>query len=383
MIILEKPFISEELKDYLEKSQVAVLRNTTALEIARTRRLNLVGDAEARERLAAGERFYTTSENALDWIYANARNGSILTKTIDTMKNKAAMRRLLKSVYPDFFFEEIDAEKLSDINFSALPCPVVLKPSVGFFSVGVYTIRDENDWRLALEDIQKTSETWKNLYPESVLGNGKFVIEKYIHGEEYAVDVYFDDDGTAVILNILKHDFSSESDVSDRLYYTSKEIITEKLEPLTAFFNLVNRELGIRNFPAHVELRIDGNGNVCPIEFNPMRFAGCCCTDVGFFAYGILTYDYFLNNRKPDWSKLLEGKDGKIYTMCVLNKPMPCPPIRDFDYDALCARFERVCCLRKIDYRENSVFGFLFTETKNPEEREFIVHSDLTEFIRS
>ena len=381
MFILEKPFVSAELKDYLEASQAAVLKNDIALEAATTRKLNLITDAEARERIAAGERIYTTSENALDWIYANDV-GSPLTRTIDAMKNKAEMRRLLKSVYPDFFFEEIEAENLKNVKFEDLPCPVVLKPSVGFFSVGVYTIQTREDWTRALADIEKTSADWKKLYPECVLGNGKFVIEKYIHGEEYAVDVYFDGDGNAVILNILKHDFSSERDVSDRLYYTSKEIITEKLAPLTEFFNRVNAVLGAKNFPAHVELRVERDGSVCPIEFNPMRFAGCCCTDVGLFAYGIRTYEYFVENKKPDWEKLLEGKDGKVYTMCVLNKPVPCPPIRDFDYDALCAKFERVCCLRKFDYNENTIFGFLYTETTNPEELKFIVNSDLTEFIR-
>lgn len=381
MIILEKPFVSDELKAYLEASGTAVLKNDAALEAAETHRLNLIDDAEARERIAAGERVYTTSENALDWIYANAE-GTPLTATIDAMKNKAAMRRLLKSVYPDFFFEEIDAGNQKSVKFENLPCPVVLKPSVGFFSVGVYTIRTREDWERALSDIEKTSADWEKLYPESVLGNGKFVIEKYIHGEEYAADVYFDDGGNAVILNILKHDFSSESDVSDRLYYTSKQIIEEKLAPLTEFFNRVNAVLGAKNFPAHVELRIERDGRICPIEFNPMRFAGCCCTDVGLFAYGIRTYDYFLHNKRPDWKSLLAGKDGKVYTMCVLNKPVPCPPIRDFDYDALCSKFENVRCLRKFDYRENTVFGFLFSETKNPEELKFIVNSDLTEFIR-
>ena len=365
MIILEKPFVSDEIKDYLQDSQVAVLKNEVAVEAAKTHTLNLVSDAEARERIASGERIYTTSENTLDWIYANTPDGNALTATIDAMKNKAAMRRLLQAVYPDFFFEEVEANQLNTVKFESLPCPVVLKPSVGFFSVGVYTIRNRQDWECALADIEKTSLSWKNLYPESVLGNGKFVIEKYIHGEEYAVDVYFDNDGNAVILNILKHDFSSETDVSDRLYYTSKEIITEKLAPLTEFFDRVNEKLGARNFPAHVELRIEASGRISPIEFNPMRFAGCCCTDVGFFAYGIRTYEYFLNNKKPDWGKLLEGKDGKVYTMCVLNKPVPCPPIREFDYDALCAKFEHVCRLRKFDYRENTVFGFLFTETRN------------------
>lgn len=378
MIILEKPLVSEELKDYLESSQVAVLNNAEALSIAATRNINLVDDAAARERIASGERIYTVSENTLDWIYKNVPDKN-LTATIDTMKNKAAMRRLLQSIYPDFFFKEVSAEDLRSLKFEELPCPVILKPTVGFFSVGVYTIQTREDWDNALNDIEKTSAQWKTLYPESVLGKNDFVIEKYIQGDEYAVDVYFDDCGNAVVLNVLKHDFASASDVSDRLYYTSKEIILDKLGEMTAFFNKVNESLGARNFPTHVELRID-NGRIIPIEFNPMRFAGCSCTDVAYFAFGVRTYDYFLNNKTPDWDKLLEGKDGKKYTMLVLNKPADCPPIKAFDYDALCAKFEKICSLRKTDFRTTSVFGFLFTESRKQEELDFILKSDLLEF---
>lgn len=381
MIILEKPFVSDELKDFLEASQTAVLDNATAREAAgAARKFNFVGDAEARERLARGERLYTISENALDWIYENSADKKLLA-TIDTMKNKAAMRRLLKSVYPDFFFEEIPANELRKIPFESLPVPVVLKPAIGFFSVGVYTIRTREDWERALADIEKTSDGWRKLYPERVLGNGSFVAEKHIGGEEFAVDVYFDADGRAVVLNILKHEFASESDVSDRLYYTSKKIILENVARFTEFFDRVNAELGARNFPAHVELRVDA-GKIIPIEFNPMRFAGWCSTDIAFFAFGVRTYEYFLDGEKPDWEKILAGKGDEIFTMCALNKPEPCPPISAFDYDALCAKFERVVSMRKADFREQSIFGFLYTETRKREELDFIVNSDLTEFIR-
>jgi len=382
MIILEKPFVSDEIKDFLESSQTAVLDNTTARKAAgTTRKFNLVSDTEARDRIAHGERIYTISENALDWIYKNSSDKNLLA-TIDVMKNKASMRQLLKRIYPDFFFEKIPAEKLSDIRFETLPCPVILKPAIGFFSVGVYTIRSREDWEQALNDIEKTSGCWIKLYPESVLGKADFIIEKYVGGEEFAVDVYFDERGNAVLLNILKHDFASERDVSDRLYYTSKKIIEENLAKFTDFFNCVNALLGAKNFPAHVELRVE-NGKIIPIEFNPMRFAGWCCTDVALFAFGIRTYEYFLENKKPDWVKILAKKGDEIFTMLVLNKPELCPPISTFDYDALCAKFERVLCLRKMDFRELSIFGFLYTETRNTAELEFIVHSDLTEFIRT
>jgi hypothetical protein len=42
----------------------------------------------------------------------------------------------------------------------------------------------------------------------------------------------------------------------------------------------------------HVEVRVDGDV-ICPIEFNPMRFAGFSSTDVAYYAYGIRTIEYF------------------------------------------------------------------------------------------
>ena len=378
MIILEKPFVSNELKNYLAGTQTALLDNNFARQNLAGTSVNFIDENTARERIAAGERVYTISENALDWVCKNTSDKNCL-RVIETMKNKAAMRELLKSVYPNFFFKSVPASELGKIDFSTLPVPVILKPTVGFFSVGVYTIQNENDWQNALADIEKTSANWRELYPENVLGNNDFIIEKYICGNEYAVDVYFDDCGNAVVLNILKHDFASASDVSDRLYYTSAEILRERLAEFTDFFNKINSKLGARNFPTHVELRVE-NGEIIPIEFNPMRFAGWCCTDVAFFAFGVRTYDYFLNNKKPDWEQLLAGKENKIYTMIVLNKPVPEPKFNDFNYDALCAKFEKVLCLRKMNWRERSIFGFLYTETQNPRELEFIVNSDLTEF---
>ena len=115
-----------------------------------------------------------------------------------------------------------------------------------------------------------------------------------------------------------------------------------------------------------------------------MRFAGWCSTDLAFFAYGFHTYHYYLNDVKPDWDVLLEGRDNRIYSLIVLNKPERLVKIRDFDYNALCARFRKVLCLRRLNYMTEPVFGFLFTQNESPHDPEldYIIHSDLSEFVK-
>jgi hypothetical protein len=90
-----------------------------------------------------------------------------------------------------------------------------------------------------------------------------------------------------------------------------------------------------------------------------------------------------LNDKKPDWQKLLEGKEEKLYTLIVLDKPSCYDSDDLFDYDLLQTHFEKILCLRKLNYKEEKPFGFLFTETTsaNFEELTRIMESDLTEYL--
>ncbi len=379
MILLDKPFLSDEMKQYIIETQAHVLRNEFSAAQGLPAGCYRSG-AQCAAAYQAGERIYTNSENALDWLYQNIKDEELL-RVLTLMKDKAALRRALLPLYPGFFFLEVPADRLSQLDFSSLKTPFVLKPSVGFFSEGVYTVEKREDWEHALSDIERKAKEWSRQYPGSVVGNAVFILEQYITGEEYALDAYYDENGRAVLLNIMKHDFASSSDVSDRLYYTGKEIIEKNLTRFTEYLNQANRFMQVKNFPMHVEIRVE-DGEICPIEFNPMRFAGLCTTDISHFAYGFYSYDYYLNNIKPDWNALLRGKEGKLYTLILLNTTEKTKNARGFDYGRLCQKFERVLCLRKTDHRQFPAFGFLFTETRieNRKELDDIMASDLTEF---
>ena len=84
----------------------------------------------------------------------------------------------------------------------------MLKPSVGFCSMGVHAVHDRDDWQRALSDIAQNASAWHDLYPESVVGTGSFMLEGYLEGTEYALDAYFDETGAAHVLDVLRHDFA-------------------------------------------------------------------------------------------------------------------------------------------------------------------------------
>lgn len=200
------------------------------------------------------------------------------------------------------------------------------------------------------------------------------------------MDAYFDGNGEAVILNILKHTFSSTDDVGDRIYTTSAEIINKNLSDFTAFSTAIGKLAGVRNFPAHIELRKNAAGTLIPIEINPLRFGGWCTTaDLTYHAYGFNPYVYYYSQLKPDWKEILKDKAGKLYSIIILDNStgIELDKISSFDYQRLLSNFENPLELRKFDYKEYPVFGFLFTETSVENELELIniLGSDLQEFI--
>ena len=260
----------------------------------------------------------------------------------------------------------------------------MIKPSLGFFSLGVHIVHNMKDWDIAKRELNQ--KNLGSLFPEEVLSATSFIIEEYIVGEEYAVDCYFNNEGEVVILNILHHKFSSGTDISDRVYSTSKDIILKYKSDIEVFLKPIGEKVGLRNFPLHVEIRIDANGKISPIEVNPLRFGGFCTTgDLSWYAFGINSHDYFMNNQQPDWDQIFKNRGGKKYSIIVLNNNSGynASEISHFDYDLLAQDFENVLNMRKLDIHKYPVFGFVFTETSfgNEEELDKILISDLRKYI--
>ena len=183
MIILEKPYVSAPLVAYLEEKQIPVLRNDMAEVLTKQgHRLNLLSDKQFVEHYQQSGKLYAVSENALVWLYAQLPE-SELVKKVKILKDKAEFRRICQQIYPDFYYKEVEMKALRSLNPDELPLPLVLKPSVGFLSVGVYIVRTKEEWFNALDDIDKNFARQCAVFPETVVRSENFVLEQFIEGE--------------------------------------------------------------------------------------------------------------------------------------------------------------------------------------------------------
>lgn len=387
MFFVDEPYISDLFRQTVRDNDIPVVNTQAAQKLALLPGTNLISEEQAVEKVRASDSllFYSTSENSIGWIAKNLAFSS-LPKKIEQFKNKARFRELTRSLSPDFFFKEVGIDELKLIKIDQIPMPFIIKPNVGFFSMGVHKVSNGEEWLQAIDAINAQIDHMDSLYPDEVLNTGSFIIEQCIEGDEFAVDAYFNATGEPIILNILHHTFSSESDVSDRVYTTSKEIIERNLDEFTAFVGKIGLLTDTISFPVHIELRRGKDGTLLPIEVNPMRFGGWCSTpDLAFAAYGMNPYLYYYTQQKPNWTELLNGKEGKLFSVVVLDNSTgkSAAEIAAFDFEKLVACFEKPLELRKIDYKKYPVFAFLFTETRqdNFDELKYILNSDLNEFV--
>lgn len=378
MIILEKPYVSDFLVDTIKKNNFSVLDNEVAREYFAKN--ELISDDRAKE-IAQNELVYSNSENSINWILNNLK-GSKLVDMIALSKNKASFRSAIKQIFSDYFFKEVSYSEIKNILAKDLKFPLILKPSVGFLSFGVFPVQNEEEWAETLAKLDSEIEKIKGIFPLNVVDTDKFVIEQMIDGDEFAIDAYFDENGEATILNIYMHPFFDGKDVSDRVYFTSRSIITKHLPVFKELLDKIGKVAGYKNFPFHLELRYDGKTAI-PIELNPLRFCGWCITDLTYFAWGVNIYEYFLNQQKPEWDKIMAEKDDSIYYFTIGDIPnnIDKNTISIVDYDKYLTNISNPLEIRKIDYKNNPIFAIVFAKTNNFDEIKNLLALNMSDFI--
>ncbi len=389
MFFADKPYVSDFFKKTVRDNNIPVVGTEAAKALDLLPGTNIIDEDKAAELAedSANLRAYALSENSIGWI-AEHLGHTDLPQKIDRFKDKLKFREFTRDIFPDFYFRGVFADELQEVRAEELHFPLIIKPAVGFFSMGVFKVAAAAQWTDTVKAIRAELEKVRDIYPREVMDADRFVIEQNIDGDEFAVDVYFDAAGEPVVLSIFRHTFSSDADVSDRVYTTSKDIIENNLEEFTAFARRISRATGIINFPVHMEIRRDKNGQILPIEINPLRFGGWCTTaDMTYHAWGFNPYLYYYQDKKPDWTELLRGKEGSLFSIIVLDNStgIEAGDIHAFDYERLMAGFENPLQLRKVDYTKYPVFGFLFVQTReeNSRELEYILNSDLREFVET
>ncbi|WP_313893134.1 ATP-grasp domain-containing protein [Psychrobacillus sp.] len=382
MIILDKPYVSILLSTSVKNLQIPIIK-VNDVSIPNESGLTITKKEDfLREFQNTQSPLLFNSENGLRILNEYLPN-HYLTTIAATLKNKAEFRRVLTKHFPEFFFREITFAELDDLDMNSVPFPIIIKPVVGYSSIGVYRIDQKEDFIDSINMLKEDMSMAGSAYPKDVIDSQTLIIEELIEGDEYAIDAYYSEDGKPVILNLFKRMFSHEKDMSDRIYYTSKQVLKEVLHKVEDFLESIGPIFGLLSVPVHIEVRINSKGLVVPIEANPLRFAGIGTTELGVYAYNVNVYEYYFNQLEPDWDSIMENMDDSIYSFCCaeFDPSIDCKAIESVDHEAFKEHFQEILAYRPMDFNAYSTFSVVFHKASNFEENKRILSLDLSDFL--
>jgi hypothetical protein len=212
-----------------------------------------------------------TSESLLDLVTPLLPE-EVSRRALVTLKDKLACRQLLEPLFPGITAQTVPLHDLPSFPFDPGQSYVV-KPVRACFGSGVRVVTPGADLHGIVAEIAAKVERHRDVLSDGVLSADTLIVELYINGEEYAVDMFYDKARRPVITGICHHPMPHNPAYLHLLYTTSRELFAQFYDPLVQFFTAFNQLLGVRSFPIHAEFRLQ-NGHLVPIEFNPLRFGG-------------------------------------------------------------------------------------------------------------
>lgn len=275
-------------------------------------------------------------------------------QAVRLLKDKYAFRQMLGTMYPQYQYQLV---KTNEIQGLQIDQKSIIKPVKGVFGTAVKIIDSDTDLTSLSEELQSELLKNKRVFTEGVLSQADFIVEQYIEGEEYAVDMFYNSVGDPCITNIYHHPIPANRRYLHVVYYSSKAVFDRIYTEAKAFFIALNKILNVTNLTIHSEFKLDGE-KLVPIELNSLRFGGMGLGNMVFHSLGVNPYTYFLNDLEPNWQALWQDKEQDIFTFFIayngasidLSSHKP-------NYQLLEQQFTEILFRQYFDYQHQLVFG--------------------------
>ena len=94
-------------------------------------------------------------------------------------------------MFREFSYRELPIGELRNLKIDDIRIPFIIKPSVGFFSIGVYKVESIEQWPAVVKEIENEIEGVSRQYPDAVVKADKFIIEDFIEGRITSYNVCY------------------------------------------------------------------------------------------------------------------------------------------------------------------------------------------------
>lgn len=327
------------------------------------------------------DKICVSSEEDLDEVYKHHQDAKWVNK-IKMMKDKYEFRKVLKAIFPDFYFEKLASKDITKLKIPANKQKVVIKPVRGFTGTAVnFADRSTN-----LEQVQNKLQTEiaerAKYFSNSVVSSEEVIVEEFIDGDEYASDSYITSNGEVVILNITAHPTHKEFHYLNALYHTNHKIFSQLYDKVKHILSEFHSIVDISNIPIHAEFKLK-EGKLIPIEFNPVRFGGSGYAELTYYFFGVNPFKSFFEEKSINPGQLWHGKHDKYFArvQAYNGKGLNLKNYKP-DYEKMQSQFSNVLQLKKLDYQNYLSFAILYVEEKKLDNIMKVLEFEFSDFFK-
>lgn len=347
-----------------------------------TKKLRILSEQDLKERSFTFNEtsiVAITTESVIDAVKDNII-GVNKKRAITLLKDKVLFRETVAPFFPDFTFRKIAVDDLANCNISK---KMVVKPQKGFFATAVKIIDENSNLKTIAKVLKEELLEKGKLFSDAILSSTTLILEDYIDGEEYAVDMYYDNEGTPHILNIYAHPSPRHKEYLHMMYYTSRTIFNQLEEKVIQFYTNLNTILKVKNFPIHGEFKNTSSNKLIPIEMNPLRFGGMGLGNMVYYSIGLNPYEAMINKTPPNWKAIWSNEKHKnsIYTYVIAyNGKTVDIETHKPNLEKIRREFSTILNETHLNYKEGLVFG-LFSLKETQESINRILELDFDDFF--
>ena len=370
LILLHDSYVSDYMLNAAQIEGIPIFAMGGLHDKLKQQGYNVISERDVAKRLADLNTIpYFNAEDCLTTVFKYSRNNELIT-AVNFFKNKYEFKKGLVKEYPDHFIARVTFDELPEFDVPEGK-DLIIKPSIGFHSVGIRSFRGKKEWKKVRTEVINAIKRYKNVFDVNVLNNEIFLIEDYLSGDELACDAYFNHNSQPIVLSISQHPFANKEDRRDLVYWTSAQLIQEKLPLFNNFLQLLASKKSLKNIAIHFEVRIKDDV-IYPIEVNPLRFGGFGLASLPQHAFGINSYEHFFKQTAPDWDSVFSKTNNEYFAFIVAQTPSRFDSQKDtIDEETFKKSFEHIIKYIPIDTSRYKFFSTTFAKT-----------TDLSEFTK-
>lgn len=137
----------------------------------------------------------------------------------------------------------------------------IFKPNCSSGSRGITILEGE---KLCPEEIEKAISIARDASMDNAC-----IVEEFVEGTEYTVDMLGDDNGNVAVYGISKKyhtPYNTSNKIATKLHYAPSDVDRRLLEKIAAFGQACYRSIGLSNSFGHLEIIVKPDETIVPVE---------------------------------------------------------------------------------------------------------------------